>query len=182
MANFADQIYSVQALGFYSAVAADDGVLALAEGSADRLVTLQGAGGEWWWHYDPRSGGPSQHFPVYSVHQHAMAPMALAAVSAAGTRDFTAAIDKSIEWIDVNQSGSSMVDVAAGTIWRDLAPPRGRLAVQLGHLRSLAGRPTVEEVSTTDVRLNRETRPYEWAWCLYADATLARRPSTGHVA
>ena len=33
--------------------------------------------GQWWWHYDVRDGSVVERYPVYSVHQHAMAPMAL---------------------------------------------------------------------------------------------------------
>ena len=78
VACFADQTYPLQALA--RAHAGGDGdpeALAASEACAARICELQGDGGQWWWHYDARTGGVVEGYPVYSVHQHAMAPTAL---------------------------------------------------------------------------------------------------------
>jgi len=73
--NFADQIYSVQALSFAALTDQTDQrdkALDLATRVATRLTQLQGELGQWWWHYDARTGQTAKTYPVYSVHQHAM--------------------------------------------------------------------------------------------------------------
>ena len=66
--------------------------------TADALCRLQGPAGQWWWIYDVERGTPAIRYPVYSIHQDAMGPMALLAVSLASEhkRDYTDAIWKSL--------------------------------------------------------------------------------------
>ena len=66
---------------------------------ADRLVARQGAHGQWWWHYDWRYGTVVERYPVYSVHQHAMAPMALMELREAGGPDHRAAVAAGLGWL-----------------------------------------------------------------------------------
>ena len=82
--SFADQVYPVQALARLHASADDPEALAAADGVADAICAAQGEAGQWWWHYDSRIGGVVEGYPVYSVHQHAMAPMALLDLADAG--------------------------------------------------------------------------------------------------
>ena len=69
----------------------------------------------------------AQGFPVYSVHQHAMAPMALMTLAAAGGTDHRSPVKLSHEWIDKNEMHRSMLDHQAGTIWRDISPDSSRV-------------------------------------------------------
>ena len=55
---------------------------------ANAICNLQGPLGQWWWHYDSMTGRVAERYPVYSVHQHAMAPMALFAAQDACNADF----------------------------------------------------------------------------------------------
>ncbi len=77
MGSFADQIYPVQALARARDAHGAADPLAAANRTADRLCAAAGPAGQWWWHYDARNGAVVERYPVYSVHQHAMAPMAL---------------------------------------------------------------------------------------------------------
>lgn len=167
IANFADQIYSVQAFAFAADVLDDGAARGAGLALADRHCELQGDRGQWWWHYDARRGHVALRYAVYSVHQHGMAPMALSAMAAAGNRDYSMAIAASRRWITDNELGASMVDTDRATIWRSVerveSPLRGRLR---GGLEALG----VPDERGAEVELNRETRPYEWAWCLYAAA------------
>jgi hypothetical protein len=54
-----------------------------------------------------------------------------------------------------------------------LADGASKLAALVG-LRAPADR-------TPRLVLNRETRPYEWAWCLFAEAVLCGPARPGHV-
>jgi hypothetical protein len=180
IANFADQIYAVQALAFAALVLESRPALEQARHLAARLLELQGPLGQWWWHYDARNGELAERFPVYSVHQHAMAPMALMALEAAGGGRFGAAIAASHDWLAKNELGVDLVDEEAGTIWRNIEPDDGRS--KLRHLRSLLGRyPRGPRDQQPALRLNRETRPYEWAWCLYAGAIANGNTAKGHI-
>jgi hypothetical protein len=181
VANFADQIYAVQAAAF-AAPHVHPGALAAASACAVRLVSLQGDLGQWWWHYDPRAGMVAQPFPVFSVHQHAMAPMALLALAAAGGPDLRAARERSYAWMDANESGASLVDETAGTIWRCLERREPSVARVARHACSVAGLRSPPGGAEARLALNRETRPYEWGWCLYAGALAGGRDARGDAA
>ncbi len=181
VANFADQIYSVQALALVSLTRGDKAALQASNACARRLVQLQGSLGQWWWHYDPRDGAVAQGYPVYSVHQHAMAPMALMTLAAAGGTDHRGPVELSHNWIDANEAGQCMLDRVTGTIWRDIAPMEGRVKLATRLLRNAVG--LGQRQTATDkhnLSVNYETRPYEWAWCLYAGAIAADTRCEGH--
>ena len=75
--SFADQVYPLQALARAARLTGSPDALDAANRTAARICSLQGAAGQWWWHYDSRNGQVVEPYPVYSVHQHAMAPMVL---------------------------------------------------------------------------------------------------------
>jgi hypothetical protein len=181
VANFADQIYAVQAAAFAAPHVRPE-ALGAASACADRLVALQGGLGQWWWHYDPRDGRVARRFPVFSVHQDAMAPMALTALAAAGGRDHRAARDRGYRWIEVNEVRTSLVDARVGTIWRCVErrePGVTRLVRDAARIAGWKGR---EDGSTRRLAVNLETRPYEWGWCLAAGAMAAGTSPRGHAA
>jgi hypothetical protein len=181
IANFADQVYSVQALAFAAMILGDACPLAAADACASRLIELQGPLGQWPWHYDVRRGEIAGFFPVYAVHQHGMAPMTLMALAAAGGASGSAAIERSVAWILDNELHAPMLDAQAGTIWRDISPREGSMARWAHHARAVLGlRPKVV-ASHAPLAVNRETRPYEWAWCLYAGAIAEGGRAAGHV-
>jgi hypothetical protein len=180
--NFADQIYSVQACAFAGQSRSDKRALAASEACAARLVELQGSLGQWWWHYDARDGKVAQGFPVYSVHQHAMAPMALMALAAAGGKDHRAAVELSHAWIATNELSAELLDRSAGTLWRDIELEEGQLSRVARHARSISGlKPSDGGMHATNLKVNHETRPYEWGWCLYAGAIANGSERAGHL-
>lgn len=182
VANFADQIYSVQATALVAITSANKAALAVSEACATRLVELQGELGQWWWHYDPRDGNVAQAFPVYSVHQHAMAPMALMTLAAAGGTDHRARVELSHGWIDRNELGIRLLDSEAGTIWRDIELQEPQMVRVLRHARSVLGWKLAERgANMKNLKVNYETRPYEWAWCLFAGAIAAGSERGEHV-
>jgi hypothetical protein len=174
VANFADQIYPIQALAQSAILDGDGRALEVATVSAERMVALQGSLGQWWWHYDARDGRVAQAYPVYSVHQHGMAPMALRALAAAGGPAFDEAIEQGERWILENESGASLIDETAGTIWRDIERKEGPGPRLARRVRSVLGLKWADECASASLFVNRETRPYEWAWCLYASADAPR--------
>jgi hypothetical protein len=182
VANFADQIYSIQALGLACALESDDASLAVAAQAAEQLIALQGSMGQWWWHYDARDGRVAQAYPVYSVHQYGMGPMALRSLARAGGPTHDQAIAAGRRWLGENELDTSLIDHSAGTVWRAIERDEGSLAKHARHVRSVLGRRPRRPPEPTRLKVNRETRPYEWAWYLFA-AALDRgsSPDSNHL-
>ncbi|WP_328549616.1 hypothetical protein [Streptomyces sp. NBC_00366] len=176
---FADQTYPLQALA--RAHASGDGdpeALAASEACAARICELQGEGGQWWWHYDARTGGVVEGYPVYSVHQHAMAPTALFDLADAGGTDFGAAIRKGLRWMtDVPELAGSqhrepMILDELGATWRKVYRGDPKKAVRAARGLSTRVAPGLRLKSLDRVyrplSVDRECRPYEFGWMLYA--------------
>ncbi len=170
---FADQIYPIQALARYAVAFADEGALAAANACAAKIVAGQGREGQWAWHYDTRTGDVVECYPVYSVHQHAMAPMGLLDLMQAGGTDYTGAVIKGVEWLDRHpETSSELVSEDVDMIWRKIARREPKKAV-----RSIASvttatvpglrLPGIETVFPAN-RIDYECRPYELGWLIYA--------------
>ena len=170
---FADQIYPIQALARYSAAFGDERALAAANACAARIVACQGREGQWIWHYDVRNGDVVERYPVYSVHQHGMAPMGLLDLMEAGGTDYLDAIIKGVEWLDRHpETSAQLVSEDAQMIWRKVARREPKKAV-----RSIASVTTATapglRIPAVDAlfpanRIDYECRPYELGWLLYA--------------
>jgi len=80
----------------------------------------QGSIGQWWWHYDSSTGRISGRLPVFSVHQHAMGPMALLALGETIRSDFSPWIHKGLQWINRNELAFDMEDRTVNVVWRSI--------------------------------------------------------------
>ncbi|MDB5535987.1 MAG: hypothetical protein JWQ65_862 [Devosia sp.] len=170
---FADQVYPIQALARLGYMDGDRVALRAAEACAARIVALQGEAGQWWWHYDTRDGSVVEGYPVYSVHQHAMAPMALLDLHEAGGADHRAALAKGLGWLDRRpETDEPMISAEDGVIWRKIGrnePPKLVRSVAAVTTAVSAGwhLPGLDTVFPP-VKVDRECRPYEFGWMLYA--------------
>ncbi|MBK1657334.1 hypothetical protein [Paracraurococcus ruber] len=180
IANFADQVYPLQALAFAAIARGDAAWRDLADRLAMAMVQRQGPLGQWWWHHDAVTGAVAERYPVYSVHQHSMGPMALRALAVAGGRSHTAAATASRAWLQANELGLDMAEPGSGVIWRSVERDETRLARRARHACALLAKPTAEP-DWPLFRLNREIRPYEWGWLLYASAIEGSPPPAGHI-
>jgi hypothetical protein len=176
VACFADQVYPIQALARLHATADDPEALGAARTAANRICELQGADGQWWWHYDARTGALIEGYPVYTVHQHAMGPMALFDLTDAAGDDFTEPILKGLRWIagpsELGPDGEPMVHDAQGVTWRKVFRGDPRKVVRgLNSITSLAApglrMPGLDRVYPPDA-VDRECRPYEFGWLFFA--------------
>jgi hypothetical protein len=165
--SFADQVYPIIALSHFGAVFNSPRSISRALQCAEAIVRLQGPQGEWWWHYDSAGGTVTRPYPVYSVHQHGMAPMALQAIAGVThTRDFEPAMERGLEWIAGNNIlRQEMRSYGDKLIWRSIALGSRRTELQeLAYL--LTGRSLRHTVNKPRVVF--ECRPYELGWALYA--------------
>ena len=178
VACYADQVYPIFALSRYAARHHDAAALAAAVRCAEQICRLQGAAGQWWWHYDHRTGDVIEGYPVYAIHQDAMGPMALRAVTDAGGPSFDAHIRRGLEWLEASPelNGGTLIDPAAQMLWRKVArrePNKASRYVQAActilHPRLRA--PGLDLVFPAGV-IDYEDRPYHWGWFLYAWAPV----------
>jgi hypothetical protein len=171
--SFADQVYATQGLARYSVAAGDPAALDAADACAARICALQGPAGQWWWHYDARHGTVVEGYPVYSVHQHGMGPMALLDLREAGGRDHFRSVIRGLEWIDRHPEVSgSMVDGKENVIWRKAGRREPKKAVRAISALTTATHAGMKlpglDTLFPPSRLDYECRPYELGWLLYA--------------
>jgi hypothetical protein len=163
--SFADQVYPVYAFAQFAKIKGEQEALSRAVDCAQTICEHQGPFGEWWWHYDSVSGGIAETYPVYSVHQDGMAPMALFALSEVTGGDFSDPIKKGLDWIGGNNDLQfDMSDRAGKLIWRNFYLPGAERQVRqvLGMSREPG------QVPVRKLKVNHECRPYELGWALYA--------------
>lgn len=171
---FADLVYPVQALSEYARQTKEQVFLETAQACAERFCALQGPQGQWWWHYDTRTGAVVENYPVYAVHQDAMAPMALFALARAGGRLFAEEIRRGVEWLSCapELNGGSLMDEGAGIVWRKVGraePAKLSRVLQAAAARLAPGLrvPGVNRVFPPR-QVDYEDRPYHVGWLLYA--------------
>lgn len=175
VACFADQVYPIQALARLHHSGDDDAALVAAEECAARISELQGDGGQWWWHYDARTGRVIEGYPVYSVHQHAMAPMALLDLADAGGSGRMAEVARGLHWmtgpVELGDGGPPMILDEAGLTWRKVYRGDPKKLVRAAHglttraARGVRLRPV--ELMFPPTAIDRECRPYEFGWLLF---------------
>jgi hypothetical protein len=171
--SFADQIYPIQALARLGASRADAKALAAANRTAAAIVGLQGRAGQWWWHYDLRDGSVSEGYPVYSVHQHGMAPMALLDLWEAGGADHRQAVFNGVGWLGAHpETRESMISVPEAVVWRKVGRREPGKWVRSASAVTTALRPgwhlPLLDTVFPPGRIDHECRPYEFGWLLYA--------------
>jgi hypothetical protein len=161
--SFADQVYPIFAMAHFSQVFGDSEARDNALRGAKAICGLQGPLGQWWWHYDSVTGRVVEHYPVYSVHQHGMGPMALLAVQETCGGDFRAPIANGLRWINgENELHQDLEDTDAGVVWRCIQPRKSTSYAK--GFRALMG----TDATPGPLHTLYECRPYELGWLLYA--------------
>ena len=177
---FDAQVYAIVAALRKHEVTGDAEALEAARSIGSLLLQGQGRRGQWAWHYDTKTGDVVDLYPVYSVHQDGMAPLALLPLEKATGIPATAAVARGVSWLfDDNEIGEPLAHPDAGVIWRSVKR-RGALRalvypLKLASLSGLhldlgarLGRPSC-------LSIDRELRPYHLGFCLLAFAELAGR-------
>lgn len=165
--SFADQVYPIFALVHFAEAFQVEQALVLAEACARAICEVQGSLGQWWWHYNARSGRVVQRYPVYSVHQDGMAPMALLALSRATGHDFREPVVKGLQWIfGHNELRQDMRDLPRSVIWRSIRFSNRSRLVQ--HELRFWCQSDFDGASSAGLTVLHECRPYHLGWLLYA--------------
>ena len=170
---YADMVYPIHALSSYAQLSGDADALAIAAKCARKICEQQGAAGQWWWHYDRRTGDVIEGYPVYAIHQDAMGPMALFALKEAGGPDCSQAIKRGLDWLwYAPEIERSLIDEKSDLIWRKVARREpGKLA---RYAQATASRisPALRfpglDTLLPPRAIDYEDRPYHLGWLLYA--------------
>jgi hypothetical protein len=183
--SFADQVYPVQALARLHASADDQPALAAADAVAGTICTAQGESGQWWWHYDSRLGSVVEGYPVYSVHQHAMAPMVLMDLAEAGGAGHVDAICRGLRWLaDPPETAEALILDDPPITWRKVARSDRRKAVRGLRAASTRIRPgwrlAALDRAFPPGAVDHECRPYELGWLLFSWLSRAQEGEGRH--
>ncbi len=176
MTSFASQVYPVLGLcelALATDTAPPDAIARVCE----LLVEQQGEHGQWWWFYSTRARRVIEGYPVYSVHQDAMASMALLPATRLQQGDYRAPLTAGVRWVTGdNELGESLVDPQAGLIYRSIQRPGGdadglagwsRRQRRAAGIAALSGR---TRRAPREFELLRECRSYHLGWQLLAAA------------
>jgi hypothetical protein len=180
---FDAQVYAIVACLARDAAIGDPEAREVARVAGERILSHQHPLGQWGWHYNVRTGALCDLYPVYSVHQDGMAPMALLALERATGTPTTAAVARGIAWLfGKNELGEPLVDEERGVIWRSIRrrrrlrsvvyPLKAASLARIGEGLDLGARLS----SPSLLEVDRECRPYHLGFCLYALAELATEP------
>lgn len=97
--SFASQVYPIVGLAEY-ALATSSAPLECTFAAADSIRRKQGSLGQWWWMYSSRTGEVIEGYPVYVVHQDAMAVMALAGLARFGDDSYAQPLERGLRWLN----------------------------------------------------------------------------------
>jgi hypothetical protein len=175
VACFANQIYPLMALALYARHRDCEPSKEIVAQVAERLCQHQGPLGQWWWLYDAATGDIVDGYPVFSVHQDGMAPMALLEASRITGVCYDRQILRGLDWVHgSNELRESMVRASPALILRDIHKRRyGRVRRMMRGALWCSGVRFGQTATRHRIEftINRECRPYHLAWALYA-ATL----------
>jgi hypothetical protein len=182
IACFADQVYPILALSNYGLLFNDRQSVEAAAKATEQICSLQGPLGQWWWHYDTVNGKVCEGYPVFTVHQDSMAPMAIMASDRSTSRNHMKEIKVGLRWsFGNNELNQNLLLVEHGIIWRDIEKHEPakvsrafRALLCVGGLHSLH---SLADKCFIGFRINYECRPYHLGWILY---TWANYPDKRH--
>lgn len=181
---FADQVYPIIALSEFYQNKADSMVKTILQKTTEKLIHLQGNFGEWFWIYDMKRGNVMEKYPVYSVHQDSMAPMAFFAAEETLGKSFDHVVEKGLNWFGkMTFDGSEIIDEKQNIIWRSIKRMGNNKSVfnsfglNYGGLNlSTKGKifaniflnRNIQNSHIDNLVIDQETRPYHYGWILNA--------------
>lgn len=183
MTGFASQVYPLHGLAGH-ALAIGEPVASEALEVADWLVASQGGEGQWWWFYDARRRRVIEPYPVYSVHQDAMAYMALVPLEPHAGRTFKGPLSLGLRWfLGQNELKRPLLDWERPFFARAIQRSRGDADGFAGwsrrqHLAALVSSvsPSLRRFANAEpadrLEILWETRSYHLGWILYAHSLL----------
>jgi hypothetical protein len=184
MTSFASQVYPIHGLAQYARASETPAPRQIRD-VADQLVATQGPLGQWCWIYSMRAGAVLETYPVYSVHQDAMAFMALASLENLGFRSYRAELTRGLAWIfGENELHTPLIDFDRGIISRCIQRrgsdadgifgmsrgQRRRVVLSSWRVRKQSSGSATRQLD--ELEILEEARPYHLGWVLYARSLI----------
>ena len=164
--TFADQAYSIYALARLASISENSAASEKALDCALAICELQGARGQWWAKYNAVTGTLASLFPLYTVHQHGIASMALFTLGDLIGADFSPWIHQGIKWIVNNETGAEFLQPDLGVIWRGVDRNASSYLRSIANILSRQGC----EYTSHELRVVKECDSWELGWLLYGSA------------
>lgn len=179
LTSFASQVYPI--LGLCElAIATSTAPPGMVGHVCDFLVHSQGRLGQWCWFYSTRTPRVIEPYPVYSVHQDAMAPMALLPAARFVPADYLEALTVGLRWIwGENELDRCLVNPDAAVIYRAIQRTGGDADGFAGWSRRQRAAAYFAAMSSHAPRVPErlevlaECRSYHLGWLLLAAAMAA---------
>jgi hypothetical protein len=132
----------------------------------DSLISAQRSDGGWPWFFHAPSGTVIDPYPLFSVHQDAMAPMFLLPAWQAGIPGAEDALRASLRWLDGNNDlRQAMLRTDPFFIYRGIARAE-RPGLLRRYLRGRRYRPG-DDAPVSSLKLDTNCRAYHLGWLLY---------------
>ena len=164
--RFTDQAFAVYAFMRYAQAFEDRQSLQIALECANQLVQHQGELGQWWDLYDVEKGAVARKYPVYSMHQDALAPLALLGLGERTGHDFEDAVNYGVLWLNRNNEiDMPMVSPSLNLIWEGIHDAKRKPFMEEA-FSGLTYRPGKEKARTLTAAF--ECRPSHLGWLLFA--------------
>ena len=125
--------------------------------------------------YYVSSGKVIDYYPLFSVHQDAMAPMSLLQLQNVTGKDYSEFVLLSLKWLDKNILGETMILSGKETVWRAIQRRPGgfrELYLGLGALGVILCGTGIKKLKT-NYEIVKECRPYHLGWILLTRSKLA---------
>jgi hypothetical protein len=175
--TFTDQALAVYSLVKFAEAFEVEEPLESATNCANAVCSMQGPLGQWWASYDGARCKLANPYPVLSLHQSGLAPMALFALGSATKRDFREAVFKGLRWIfGENELGQNLRIFEKNLICDRMECKSQRsenwaLARSLLHLANPADQGSLQ--------IRHESRTDQLGWLLYALGEFGLSSSAG---
>ena len=164
--RFTDQAFAIYAFMRYAQAFDDDQCLKIASECAQHLAENQGELGQWWDLYDAERGKLVRRYPVYSMHQDALAPLALLGIGDRTGHDYSDEVNAGVHWLRRNNEiDMPMISSSLHLIWEGIHDSKRKL-YQDESFSSLTYRPGKEKPRTLSASF--ECRPSHLGWLLFA--------------
>jgi hypothetical protein len=164
--TFSDQIFAIYALATFAHAFQIEEPIESALSCANSVRDLQGEMGQWWFRYDKRACRVVNRYPVRSMNQDGIAPMALLALGEVTGQSFDEPIFKGLSWIaGANELETDLRSSDQDFIW-DSIGRRSRTEQHREAAFSFLG--VTRDLQGKNLKISYEARPDHFGWLLYA--------------
>ena len=166
LGSLSDQASAIYGLSLFAQAFDVEEPLDDAMECAAALCNMQGSGGEWWSLYDSALGQVVGRYPLFSMYQDGILPMAFFALGEATGLEYHKPIQKGLQWVmGSNELAQDLRDPGGVFIWDSIAQ-KSKKSRFWQMARSLARFP--HRVTADDLEICHEARPEHFGWLLSA--------------